>query len=1403
MKKSITKLKMNRTFKSLFIFAIALMGVGNLTAQAPWCTGQHRYFSGYSSTGYLVALEQVRISSGGSVLYNKPADGCNVTTGSCGSEWKLVNGPSNSFDITAGNSITIEASASTSYGYSSGVAGAFIDFNNDKDFNDAGEYLGTWTVPCSGTNTPAALASRTFNIPCNITPSATRLRVVMNYQYENMTPGHGCSSCSGGPANYGESEDYSINLVLPTSVSANFVAPSTAFVKTVINFINSNQKGYTEHAWDANNDGSWEQKSTTPDYKNSQFFWSSPGTKCVKLRSTNCLGRDSVVKCFNVVAPTQVPVADFIASTVVVEQYNAVQFSDLSTNGPWQWMWDIYDSTTYLNDVNFSSQDGIVGLATGEVYGAGFSEETKQNPVFYFDLPGKYTVELVATNDVGPSNKKRKLMYIECIAPTQYSLGFGTYGPNGDNVVGSSTGTIFDNGGPNLNYGNNQGLGTRSFLQITPCNATKINLTMTRLKFKDAGDILKVYDGKNAAGTLLASWTAGDKAVQKVSATSGSMYILFTSDASGVDSGFAGFYTSELGPATLPTPSYTTSTSPGYNSTPLYFTNTTQGVPGVATWEWTVDGASVPNNTKKDFKTTFTADGKYEVCLTVRSCVGNNVSCDTVEIITPNTQTSLDFTASNRRPTINVSNVTLKPQTDKANRFSWTIFPTTYTLMNPPTSPSNSGVGFVNYKSIIGDSFPTPIIKFTASGCYTITLKAWSALDSANTVKTVVKNKYICALDYCSPSSYILSSDVGINRVRVLDGTNELINNFSTSGVSAYTDYSTMNQATLTFGKTYTVEVSRNTTVDPANRVGYVDWNIDGDFDDAGEQIFMESAANTSSYTANFTVPEIAKSFEGLTRLRVAINYNNNTITPCGPLTAGEYEDYGLILKNDNLPPMITLNGSDTVRIERCAAYIDAGAVAMDPSEGDISYKMVKTSDLDSCTTGIYSITYDVTDASGNKAASKTRTVIVVLDKTPPVLTITSANPVYIEADRATCSTPYTAPNATATDNLNGNISNAIVVTGSVDKCVLGTYTLNYYVQDVAGNSVSKDLTVIVRDTKVPTINPLGSENVQINSVWLDQTIAEDAYDLNPELTKDWGFNGPVNTLVKATYPVTYYAEDQSGNMAIPVVRNYKVDDYIPPTISLNTFDVVEHEVRTAYNSVDPSVSDNYYPANFLSITKISSDVNPNVLGTYTEVFEAVDGSGNTTQKTRTVKVVDPRAPQIWGPIIHGCVGEDIWPMWEISTTDNYYDPATLKPLVEIVNQNVNKWEEGIYTISYRVTDPSGNTSNVFTRMVQYTYWPKCFNSTVSTDKIETLEEKVSVYPNPTNGLVTIDLNGTLARNTTVEVYNAMGQVISTQVYNEAIGKFEINLAGEASGVYTVKLITDGQVVTKRVVVSK
>lgn len=1282
-------------------------------------------------------------------------------------------------NLTAGSNYTMRI-VSTSCGtvYYTHRALAWIDYNRNNNFESSEAVA---TAAQTSTATPHTFTYN-FTVPCNIQTGNTRMRVVLIEGAVN-NPASACGTYA-----YGETEDYTINLSIPTSLAANFIAPNSAWVKSVVKFVNSNQTGYISHAWDANNDGSYETNNSV----NFNFTWNTGGNKCVKLRSTNCLGSDSIIKCLNVNVPTAVPVANFVSNKSVVEQYQSAIFYDLSSNGPYQWLWNVYDSTD-VNDVKDLNSGDVIS----DPWGTG-ADETTSTPEFSFERPGCYTVELISRNDVGFSPVVVKKCYITVISPTQYSLGFGTYGPNSDNVVESPTGTVFDNGGPNSNYGNNQGLGTRSFLLITPCNAKKIELTLTQLRFNGIGDKLRVWDGKSPGGpntTLLGNYTAGSRPIQKLVATSGSMYILFESDNTGVDSGFAGFYTSELGNAAAPSPTFSLSSTPLYNSTPALFTNTTQNTSGVPAWEWTIDG--VPVSETKNLNYTFFTDGQYDVCLEIKSCVGNNKSCQTVDVVTPNAQVKIDVTASNRRPDVNTDVVMLSPVTDAANRFEWSIFPTTYVLVNPPANPSTYGPGYIQYKSTPGDSMPKPIIRFTSPGCYTIALKAFNSLDPTNTTKTVVKNNFVCAVDYCAPTSLILASDLGINNVTIKDGNDELMSNSSSSGITGYTSYNETAGADLTFGKTYTVELSRNTNADPANRKVWIDWNIDGDFDDQGELVFSETSNYNKSVSFDVTVPNINNSFPGNTTMRVGINFDNEALDPCGPALAGEFEDYRITLFNDQIRPVLTLNGSDTVYMEVNSTYTDAGATAYDASEGDISDLITSETDLDMATTGIYTYVYNVTDNSGNAAEPVTRYIIVVNDMTPPVLTLNPSTPGCIEAARN--NDPYIDPGAVAYNtNPFVNLNSAIRVSGEVDTRKVGNYTLVYTVRDFAGNVTTATRNVCVEDKTAPLIIVPNDTLIQIGSVWINQVSAEDAYDDNPVLTREWTPE-IVNTTVKGNYIATYVAKDMYGNTSAPRVVTYRVDDYIAPVITLNTPDLVYHDVTTPYMSVNPSVSDNYYGTGNLTVTRISSNVNPNVLGTYTEVFKAVDGSNNVTFRTRTVEVVDRQAPILWGSTIYGCVGENIWPYWELTTTDNYYGPDQLLPRVEIISQNVNPQEEGIYYITYKVIDPSGNTSQPLTRQVVYTYWPKCFNSTVSVKDIN-LESTIKCYPNPSSGTFKIDFQGRTVQNAEIKVMDALGKVVYSTVI-DGVNEHNIQLDNAAPGVYSIQIIVDGTAVNSRIVI--
>jgi hypothetical protein len=70
----------------------------------------------------------------------------------------------------------------------------------------------------------------------------------------------------------------------------------------------------------------------------------------------------------------------------------------------------------------------------------------------------------------------------------------------------------------------------------------------------------------------------------------------------------------------------------------------------------------------------------------------------------------------------------------------------------------------------------------------------------------------------------------------------------------------------------------------------WIDYNQDGDFSDAGEQIFSKSLASRSAILSSFTIPTTAKL--GYTRMRVILQDGTYPRSYCGDITTGEVEDY-------------------------------------------------------------------------------------------------------------------------------------------------------------------------------------------------------------------------------------------------------------------------------------------------------------------------------------------------------------------------------------------------------------------------------------------------------------------------------------------------------------------------------
>ena len=152
----------------------------------------------------------------------------------------------------------------------------------------------------------------------------------------------------------------------------------------------------------------------------------------------------------------------------------------------------------------------------------------------------------------------------------------------------------------------------------------------------------------------------------------------------------------------------------------------------------------------------------------------------------------------------------------------------------------------------------------------------------------------------------------------------------------------------------------------------------------------------------------------------------------------------------DTTAPVITLNGVDPMTVECGDDYTDAGATAEDVCHGNLTGDIVTDNPVDASTPGIYTVSYNVTDASDNAAAEVTRTVTVA-DTTPPVITLLGEAVMTLTLcpdDDAPM-----LPGATALDACGGDLTADILVGGDPPSTEPGEYVITYNVSDSAGNA--------------------------------------------------------------------------------------------------------------------------------------------------------------------------------------------------------------------------------------------------------------------------------------------------------------------------------------------------------------
>ena len=227
----------------------------------------------------------------------------------------------------------------------------------------------------------------------------------------------------------------------------------------------------------------------------------------------------------------------------------------------------------------------------------------------------------------------------------------------------------------------------------------------------------------------------------------------------------------------------------------------------------------------------------------------------------------------------------------------------------------------------------------------------------------------------------------------------------------------------------------------------------------------------TLEYGEHYNDPGVNLAFYGTVFLREGVIPKDTEFTSSGTVDETKTGSYEIVYTAkfrkwtdsvvrtvhivDTTPPVITLTEIPDHYTLPGEAYQEEGYIAVDGYDGDITDRVTVTEQ-----DGI--VTYSVEDSSGNLAQAERE--IYYYDPVPPVLTLAGNETVYLNYG-----IHFNDPGYSATDNIDGDLTENVQITGAVDRYNAGTYTLTYTVTDSYDNTVSVTRTVIVRPKpKVP-----------------------------------------------------------------------------------------------------------------------------------------------------------------------------------------------------------------------------------------------------------------------------------------------------------------------------------------------
>jgi PKD repeat protein len=410
----------------------------------------------------------------------------------------------------------------------------------------------------------------------------------------------------------------------------------------------------------------------------------------------------------------------------------------------------------------------------------------------------------------------------------------------------------------------------------------------------------------------------------------------------------------ELIPDIVASPDFSADQTSVFTGTNIQFTDLSTGT--VDSYDWTLTGGNPNSSANQNPSSTYYTAGVYDVNLEITSqgCTVSELKENYITVSAPAAPIA-DFEASATSVPLGETVDFTDLSANVPSTWEWTFeggTPNTATDQNPS-------------------------VVYNTAGTYEVTLVASNAYGD----DTEIKTGYITVfLDYCDASQndtdYMYVADFNLNTIA------------NTTGATSYSDFTSLSTDLLA-GDSYTFSVNAGAGYDYNQCIIWVDWNQDGDFEDAGEEIYRSAIENAVDYSTDITVPITANL--GETRLRVKVHYNLNDYnpndTPCGVGGYGEVEDYSINIISPDIPPTADFSAAQTTSCTGEIQFQDESSLATawswDFGDGNTSNEQhpLHTYTAD----GTYTVSLTVTNDYGSDDIIKTDYITIDMPDAPVI----------------------------------------------------------------------------------------------------------------------------------------------------------------------------------------------------------------------------------------------------------------------------------------------------------------------------------------------------------------------------------------------------------------------------------